>query len=394
MHRIALIFLLSLLLPDFYIYLVHIVRLTRRRWLRMLWWVPTLLLLFFFVKLMFLSGPNSMAHNGQAIARMAIAIILMAVPKIVFMLCSLLGVAIHTLIRRCPRTPFTAIGILLALISFGSVLYGSTLGISRFEINEVEYHSARIPKGFDGYRIVHFSDLHLGSWIDKQDKIIRLVELINEQEPDLIVFTGDLVNQRSDELSVFIPILNKLEARHGVWSILGNHDYGTYYHWPSPQAEQENLKNLIRMQKEMGWQMLNNEHSILCNEGDSIALIGVENDGEPPFSQHAELEKASQGTEGVFSILLSHNPTHWRREVIPQTNIDLMLAGHTHAMQVILFGQSLSELIYPEWKGMYHEGDQSLYVNIGIGYVGLPFRFGAWPEVTVITLVNDKEQLE
>ena len=139
----------------------------------------------------------------------------------------------------------------------------------------------------------------------------------------------------------------------------------------------------------MGWKMLNNDHAIIHHNGDSIALIGVENDGEPPFSQYADLPRALQGTDGMFKILLSHNPTHWRREVLSTSDIDLMLAGHTHAMQGILFGRSLAELKYPEWKGMYWEGKRALYVNIGIGYVGLPFRFGAWPEITVITLKKE-----
>ena len=142
----------------------------------------------------------------------------------------------------------------------------------------------------------------------------------------------------------------------------------------------------------MGWKMLNNSHVILHHQGDSIALIGVENDGEPPFSQFADLSKAKQGTDGMFKLLLSHNPTHWRREVLPQSDIDLMLAGHTHAMQGIFFGRSLAELKYPEWRGMYTEDGRSLYVNIGIGYVGLPFRFGAWPEITVITLKKDGDE--
>lgn len=136
----------------------------------------------------------------------------------------------------------------------------------------------------------------------------------------------------------------------------------------------------------MGWKLLNNEHAIIRHNGDSIALIGVENDGEPPFPQHADLPHAIKGTEGMFSVLLSHNPTHWRREVLPKSNIELMLSGHTHAMQMILFEHSLATLKYPEWKGMYYEGERALYVNIGIGYVGLPFRFGAWPEITVIEL--------
>jgi len=136
----------------------------------------------------------------------------------------------------------------------------------------------------------------------------------------------------------------------------------------------------------MGWKLLNNSHTILIQGSDSIALIGVENEGEPPFSQYADLPEAMRGTEGMFQILLSHNPTHWRREVLPQTYIDLMLAGHTHAMQLKFGNHSPSSYIYPEWSGMYLEGTRGLYVNEGIGYVGLPFRFGAWPEITVLTL--------
>lgn len=207
----------------------------------------------------------------------------------------------------------------------------------------------------------------------------------------LQLYKGDLVNQQSHELDGFQEILSQLYAPDGVYSILGNHDYGSYYHWQSPKAEIANLDYLIRQQKAMGWKLLNNEHDILHHKGDSIALIGVENDGEPPFSQFADLPQAMQGTEGMFQILLSHNPTHWRREVLPQSDISLMLAGHTHAMQGILFGHSLAELIYPEWRGMYYEGKRALYVNIGIGYVGLPFRFGAWPEITVLKLVREKE---
>ena len=232
-------------------------------------------------------------------------------------------------------------------------------------------------EGFDGYRIVQISDIHIGSWQGNPDPIKQLVDSVNGQKPDLIVFTGDLVNQQSHELDGFQEILSQLYAPDGVYSILGNHDYGSYYHWQSPKAEIANLDYLIRQQKAMGWKLLNNEHDILHHKGDSIALIGVENDGEPPFSQFADLPQAMQGTEGMFQILLSHNPTHWRREVLPQSDISLMLAGHTHAMQGILFGHSLAELIYPEWRGMYYEGKRALYVNIGIGYVGLPFRFGA-----------------
>lgn len=183
-----------------------------------------------------------------------------------------------------------------------------------------------------------------------------------------------------------MEILSSLQAKDGIYSILGNHDYGPYFRWNSPQEQAANLKELMRIQTSMGWQLLNNQHVFLKHNADSIALVGVENDGEPPFSQYADLPKATEGTQGCFRILLSHNPTHWRREVLPTTDIDLMLSGHTHAMQLQVGRLSPSSLIYPEWGGMYYEGTRGLYVNVGIGYVGLPFRFGAWPEITLLTL--------
>lgn len=386
MHRITLLLVLFLLIPDIYIYFVYIVRKTKNTLLRCSYWLPTFLLAAGYVYLMYLTGDNAMSNHTQSIGRLAIALILFILPKTIFMLCSLIGVLIHFIIRRCPRSPFTAIGLLLGIVSFFNILYGSIAGITRFEVKETEFYSNNLPKGFDGYRIVQISDIHIGSWQGNPEAIKRLVDMVNEQKPDLIVFTGDLVNQQSHELDGFQDILSKLNAPDGVYSILGNHDYGSYYHWKSKKAEIANLDYLIQQQKAMGWKLLNNEHDILYHNNDSIALIGVENDGEPPFSQFADLHKAIQGTEGMFQILLSHNPTHWRREVLPDTNIPLMLAGHTHAMQGILFGHSLAELIYPEWRGMYNEENRALYVNIGIGYVGLPFRFGAWPEITVLTL--------
>lgn len=386
MHRITLLFIIFLLIPDLYIYFVYILRKTKNSLLRFSYWLPTLILAVGYLYLMHLSGDNAMSNHTQSIGRLAIAIMLFVFPKTIFMLCSLIGVLVHFIIRRCPRSPFTTIGLVLAIVSFFNILYGSLAGITRFEVKEAEYYSADIPQGFDGYRILQLSDIHIGSWQDNPEAIKRMVDLVNAQKPDLIVFTGDLVNQQSHELDGFQQILSQLHAPDGVYSILGNHDYGAYYRWKNRKDEIANLDYLVQQQKAMGWKLLNNEHDILRHNGDSIALIGVENDGEPPFSQFADLPRAIRGTDGMFRVLLSHNPTHWRREVLPQTDIQLMLAGHTHAMQGILFGHSLAELIYPEWAGMYYEGNRALYVNIGIGYVGLPFRFGAWPEITVLTL--------
>ncbi len=386
MHRITLLLLIVLLVPDLYIYFTYMVRRLRNTLLRFSYWIPTLLLALLYIYFMFLTGDNAMSHHTLGIGRLAIAIMLFAVPKLLFMLISATGNLLHLFIRPCPRRPFTLLGIVLAIVCFGCIAYGSFIGITRFEVKEVEYTSSRLPSGFDGYRIVQLSDIHIGSWQGHPEAVQELVDLANSQHPDLMVFTGDLINQQSHELDAFRDILSQLQAEDGVYSILGNHDYGTYYHWKSPEEDAENLQYLLQQQERMGWKMLNNTHAIIRHNGDSIALAGVENDGEPPFSQHADLSRALQGTEGMYKILLSHNPTHWRREVLPDSDVNLMLAGHTHAMQGILFGRSLAELKYPEWRGLYQEDGRALYVNIGIGYVGLPFRFGAWPEITVITL--------
>lgn len=386
MLRITIIVALALLLPDLYIYFLHIVKSVKKPLWRLFYWLPTFVLLSIYTYYICISGENTLAHHTAGIGRLAIAVIIFAASKAAFVACSLIGLLLHAVVRAIPRTPFTAIGSLLAGVIFGCTLWGALWGVSNFEVNEVKFSSPRLPRAFDGFRILQLSDIHIGSWAGSEEKMERLVELVNRQQADVILFTGDLVNQRSSELRDFTQILSRLQAPLGVYSVLGNHDYGDYYSWPSKDAKVRNLQNLFEQQAEMGWKLLNNDHVMLHHKGDSIALVGVENDGEPPFSQHADLKKATEGTEGLFRILMSHNPTHWRREVLPTTDIDLMLAGHTHAMQSVFFGRSLAELKYPEWRGFYYEGLQALYVNVGIGYVGLPFRFGANPEITVITL--------
>lgn len=256
MHRITLILLLALLLPDLYIYLVYIVRRTKNFVRRAAYWLPSATLVLLYLYLIYLTGDNALAHHPQAIGRLAIAVMALAVPKILFMLCSLLGilcrgvgrclsaVVLHTPFRspRAPfivhRAPFTILGLILGIVSFVNVIYGATAGITRFEVKEVTYESDRLPEGFDGYRIAQLSDIHIGSWQGHPTAIEKLVELTNSQQADLIVFTGDLVNQQSHELDAFRPILSRLKASDGVYSVLGNHDYGTYYHWKTVMKKQ------------------------------------------------------------------------------------------------------------------------------------------------------------
>lgn len=385
LQRLFIFLLIFLILLDIYLYLRFIVHLTARRWLKILYWLPTFLLSTGLLYLVYFSNNAFAERHTQDIGWFSIFFFLFTAPKLLLFLCTVIGIPFHKWLRW-PRTPFICTGLTLAVVSIVMIIYGSFIGRTQFDVKEVTYSSSKLPSSFDGYRIVQLSDIHIGSWQGNASAIQNLVNLVNEQHPDLIVFTGDLVNHRAIELNDFQHILAGLKAKDGVYSILGNHDYGPYFRWKNKQEQDDNLSDLQQRQAAMGWKLLNNSHTILIQGNDSIALIGVENEGEPPFSQYADLPKAMQGTEGMFQILLSHNPTHWRREVLPESDIDLMLAGHTHAMQLKLGNYSPSSYIYPEWSGMYLEGTRGLYVNVGIGYVGLPFRFGAWPEITVLTL--------
>ena len=280
------------------------------------------------------------------------------------------------------------IGVAMAILSV-ILLIGSTINRYRTNVNEVEVESKRLPKSFDGYRIVHFSDLHLET-LYSRPFAQRVVDRINELEPDMIVYSGDMVNRKSTELDKYIDILSQLKARDGVYSVLGNHDYGDFVKWPSREAHQANLDRLCQLQADMGWTLLNNASSHIYNNGDSIAIIGVENWGEPPFQQYGNLEVAYPDLHSdTYKLLISHNPRHWRAEVLPNSNIDLMMAGHTHALQIEICGYSPIKARYPEWGGLYNEGEQYLYVNIGIGCTMTPTRLGATPEITLITLKSN-----
>lgn len=287
-----------------------------------------------------------------------------------------------------------AIGCVLAVLLFGGMWWGALVNRFRIDMREVDTPVAGLQSGFDGYRVVQISDLHTGTYGNDTTYLSRLVDRVNDIDADLVVFTGDIVNRRSDELRPHIPVLSRLTARDGVYAILGNHDYGDYYNWPSAEAKTENMRALYRMFDDMGWTLLNNSTAMIHSRGDSLALIGVENIGDPPFPVYGSLDKAyPAGADGVAKILLSHNPAHWTSDIADgrkPNDIGLTLAGHTHAMQIELLGLSPAAFRYPTWGGMYTDGDgRRLYVNIGIGTVGMPMRLGATPEVTVFTLHPD-----
>ena len=369
LFELFLFFIVLMALPDWYIYR-HYIRHWKNKWMRLSYWIPSVSLL---VAMGYIFGGFAPESSLSALGVFLVVFLCINVPKALFSI-------------LMPLVKKTAIGLGIALLTMTYLIFGATEGKRYFQVKETTIESKDVPQGFDGYRIVQLSDMHVGSWNGNTQAMEKAVSIINDLQPDLIVFTGDLVNNLASELDNFIPVFSKLKAKDGVYSVLGNHDYSTYIHWENPEDQKEELVRLKQKQAEMGWTMLNNRHVKLYNQNDSIALIGVENSGRHPFPDYAKLSEAMQGTEGMFQILLSHDPTHWRREVLPQTDIQLMLAGHTHAMQTKIFGFTPAQFIYEENDGLYQEGEQMLYVNIGLGHLLYPMRLGAWPEITLLTL--------
>lgn len=350
--------------------------------MRRLYWLPGICLFIGMCALFcrFEPGPSSMSR----LAVFLITFLCVNVPKAIFTVITALFKGLGRIVHH--HCYGTWIGLGISLYSMGYLIFGATEGKQHFQVEATTIESEDIPQGFDGYRIVQLSDMHVGSWNGDTRAMEKAVGMVNDLHPDLIVFTGDLVNNLASEVEPFVPIFSRLKARDGVYSVLGNHDYSAYIHWENPEDQQKEVARLKQKQAGMGWTMLNNRHVKLYRQNDSIALIGVENSGRPPFPDYAKLPEAMKGTEGMFQILLSHDPTHWRREVLPQTDIQLMLSGHTHAMQTKILGFTPAQFIYKENDGLYQEDGQMLYVNVGLGHLLYPMRLGAWPEITLLTL--------
>ena len=262
----------------------------------------------------------------------------------------------------------------------------------RYQLKKVKLHFPNLPEAFKGLRMVHISDVHSGSFTDK--KAVELgVKMIMDQEADLILFTGDLVNDHASEMNDYTEIFSRLNAPMGVFSTLGNHDYGDYRRWPSEEEKRQNLERLKQLQANMGWRLLMNEHVVLEKHGQQIALLGIENWGaKANFPKYGKLHEAYAGVEKYpFKILMSHDPSHWDAQVRPQySDIDLTLSGHTHGMQFGVelpgFKWSPVQYVYKQWAGLYEADNQKLYINRGYGFIGYPGRVGILPEITLIEL--------
>lgn len=275
---------------------------------------------------------------------------------------------------------------------FGSLVYGFG-NKYKYQLKRMSLAFDNLPASFKGLKIVHISDIHSGSFTDKK-AVQHGIEKIMKEKPDLILFTGDLVNNTADEMEDYMDVFNQLNAPMGVYSTLGNHDYGDYVKWENPEEKIANLNRLKKVHAELGWRLLMNEHVSFQKGDDTIALLGIENwSSKASFPKYGDMKKAHTGTDVYpFKILMSHDPSHWDAEVRQSyTDVDLMLAGHTHGMQFGVelpgFKWSPVQYVYRQWAGLYEEGKQKLYVNRGFGFIGYPGRVGILPEITVLELV-------
>ena len=353
-------------LPDFWLWHIGV-----SEWpllLAILWWVPSLLLVLAEV------GLQMGFFHKLSVRVLFTTILFSAFPKVVFILFDAFLPWFFALIP--------ALGVM------GWFAFGFIEGWKRLELKHITFTSPDLPPYFDGYRLVQITDFHLGSFPPGNDFVQKVVDATNNEEPDMILFTGDLVNNQASEVEPYLDTLGQLHASDGIYSIWGNHDYCEYGNNHSIGALKRNRRMLYGYQESLGWHQLMNEHHVVSHGMASIAVIGVENPGQPPFTNRSNLKKAMKGLKhDMFKILLSHDPHHWRREVVGK-KIQLTLAGHTHAGQLKIGKWTPARMAFKEWGGAYRIGEQMLYVLSGIGG-SFPFRLGAWPELTVITLKRD-----
>ena len=378
--RISIIILLVTLLPDIYMYRRYVKRRLGNVWARMAWWLPTLLIM---VSTIGVSLTRDFApHNLTLFNTYRFITALVVLPKLTFVLCSLAGRLARRMLKL-RRNLGNYVGLVLVLAELYILFHGTMVGTDRLNVRQVTIEFDDLPKAFDGYRIAQFTDVHLGSM--KDELMLRAVTAIDDMRPDLIVFTGDIQNMGPDELPRFAQTLKRLKAKDGVMSVLGNHDYSRYVNLP-PDEALRNERLTRDFETSVGWQLLLNDNRIVRRGSDSIVIAGGENDGRPPFPAKADLKKAMRGIDAKsFVVMLQHDPSAWRRHILPETNAQLTLSGHTHGGQISLFGLRPTELVGKEDDGLYVEGKRKLFVSTGLGGF-IPFRFYMNPEVVEITL--------
>ncbi|MFB9842314.1 metallophosphoesterase [Mucilaginibacter ginsenosidivorans] len=292
-----------------------------------------------------------------------------------------------------PRSEFLMkAGLLAGSVPLAGMVYGTISGVYDYRVHYQKLYLPNLPKAFDGIKLGQISDIHSGSFYNKK-AVAGGVEMLMREKADFIFFTGDLVNKRSKEMYEYQDIFSKVKAPLGVYSSLGNHDYGDYWDWPDEAAKMADFNKLVATHKNMGWYLLRNENRRLKVNGEEIGILGVENWGSiARFPRRGRMEPTIKNTDDLpVKLLLSHDPSHWRAQILPEyKQIDAMFSGHTHGMQFGVRGENFQwspiEYIYPEWAGLYREDDQQLYVNVGYGFLGYPGRLGILPEITIFEL--------
>lgn len=356
-------------LSDAYIFHRYINFTSMWRWI---WWIPFTVIVGFFIKFLFFN--RGFAEEYTTTNIFLLLMVLLCIPKMLFALFSLI-----------PHIG-TYIGLTVAAGIIYIVIYGITWGFCDFRVREVTYESEDIPSSFDGYRIAQISDAHVGSFYGPYKHLLQeSVDSINQLKPDVVCFVGDIENFTPAELEAHKDEFTNLRAKDGVFSIMGNHDYSSYL--KITKKERNDMVNRTReLQRSFGWTLLENENRYIQRGNDSIYIIGEENWGKSPFPQYGNLNAALKGvTPGVFSIMLSHDPTAWQAHILPVFRPNITLSGHTHGTQFSLFGWSPSSMVYGEWGGTYYNKKSMLSVSTGIGG-NFPFRFGMPREVVIITL--------
>lgn len=374
-----LVIILLTFLPDIYIW-YHFLRNTSPL-IQAVWFLPVLIVSALVLLLM---SPYSEPWMFRVMALLTIGCY---VPKLFFLIPSLLAWALRLVIPIAWQVG-NGIGIASAIGIFAVACYGMLFGWKKITVHEETLTFKTLPESFDGYRIVHISDMHIGTFSADPSMVGEIVNTVNSLHGDMVCFTGDLVNSSPSELTPYLDTLRTMTAPDGIYSIMGNHDYCIHAPRKTSSQHKADIQKIQEMERSLRWHLLLNDNRIIHRGSDSIAVVGVENASKPPFPDYSNLKKAMAGVNNgqqPFSILLSHDPTHWRREVLPTTEIPLQLSGHTHATQFQLFGFSPSSLFYDEYGGLYEEKDRKLFISTGVG-CNVAFRFGAWPEIVVLTL--------
>lgn len=384
--RIAILLILMAVVPDLYIDCRFLRRIKGRRAMlrRLLWWLPTLGMIAYTMVFVF---DRQFAPSDIKILNVYLFLVgLLITPKCLFALCSAIGWGVKKMLRRKANYG-NIVGVVMVVLNWYVLFYGSFVGFDQITVREMTYESAELPESFDGYRIVQFSDAHVGTYIGGREHLLRaVVDTINAQSPDMVVFAGDLQNREPQEIRPFVDVLGGIKAKDGVFSVIGNHDYSDYIE-ATPDIKAENEKETRELERKMGWRLLVNEHEVVRRGTDSIVIAGLDNDGDgKKFPQRGDVRKALEGvSDRAFVVMAEHDPTCWRRKILPESRAQVTLSGHTHAMQFMIGNWSPASFVYKEWGGLFSEGARALIVSTGIGGF-IPFRFGVPGEIVVITM--------